>query len=235
MVKILLVEDDPNLGFLVQDNLEREGYEIFLCADGAAGLRAFRQQTFDLCILDVMLPVLDGFFVARKIRQENTNVPLIFLTAKSQSADRILGLTIGADDYLTKPFQLEELKLRIRAILKRVPGAQVVPSVKPNVFTFGRCTLDYANLLLSVKGENLTLTQKEAGVLQLFCQNMNKLVKRDYILKTIWEDEGYFVGRSLDVFISKLRKYLKNDSSIRIVNIHGVGYKMEVVPVAAGL
>jgi len=228
MVKILLVEDDPNLGFLVQDSLERNGYETLLCADGAAGLRAFQEQNFDLCILDVMLPLLDGFFIAREIRKENTTVPIIFLTAKARPEDRILGLTIGADDYLTKPFQLEELKLRIKAILKRIPGISSSPITKPDVFSFGQSSLDYPNLLLTVKGKKLILTQKEADVLRLLGQSQHKLVKRDYILKTVWEDEGYFVGRSLDVFISKLRKYLKADSSIRIVNIHGVGYKMEV-------
>jgi len=228
MVNILLVEDDPNLGFLVQDSLERNGYNLQLYADGATGLQAFQQQNFDICILDVMLPVLDGFFVAQEIRKANTDVPIIFLTAKARPEDRILGLTIGADDYLTKPFQLEELKLRIKAILKRIPGANISVETSLNSFVFGQSTLDYPNLLLSVKRDNLTLTQKEANVLFLLCQNQNKLVKRDYILKTVWEDEGYFVGRSLDVFISKLRKYLKADTSIRIVNIHGVGYKMEV-------
>ena len=230
MVKILLVEDDPNLGFLVQDSLERNGYLTDVYTDGAAGLKAFQQQNFDLCILDVMLPVLDGFFVAREIRKENTAVPIIFLTAKARPEDRILGLTIGADDYLTKPFQLEELKLRIKAILKRIPGTNLSMVTNPNTYSFGQSTLDYPNLLLSVKSRNLTLTQKEADVLHLFCQHQNKLVKRDYILKTVWEDEGYFVGRSLDVFISNLRKYLKADAGIRIVNIHGVGYKMEVGP-----
>jgi len=230
MVKILLVEDDPNLGFLVQDSLERNGYLTDVYTDGAAGLKAFQQQNFDLCILDVMLPVLDGFFVAREIRKENTAVPIIFLTAKARPEDRILGLTIGADDYLTKPFQLEELKLRIKAILKRIPGTNLSMVTNPNTYSFGQSTLDYPNLLLSVKSRNLTLTQKEADVLHLLCQHQNKLVKRNYILKTVWEDDGYFVGRSLDVFISKLRKYLKADAGIRIVNIHGVGYKMEVGP-----
>ncbi|PIQ21324.1 MAG: DNA-binding response regulator [Cytophagales bacterium CG18_big_fil_WC_8_21_14_2_50_42_9] len=228
MVKILLVEDDPNLGFLVQDSLERNGYLTDVYTDGAAGLKAFQQQNFDLCILDVMLPIFDGFFVAQEIRKENTAVPIIFLTAKARPEDRILGLTIGADDYLTKPFQLEELKLRIKAILKRIPSINLSAITKPDTFSFGQSSLDYSNLLLTVKGNNLTLTQKEASVLRLLCQSQHKLIKRNYILKTVWEDEGYFVGRSLDVFISKLRKYLKADSSIRIVNIHGVGYKMEV-------
>jgi DNA-binding response OmpR family regulator len=229
MARILLVEDDDNLGFLVQDNLEAHGYRIHLCPDGAAGLKAFREQEFDLCILDVMLPVLDGFFVAREIRKQDAHIPLLFLTAKARQEDRILGFTIGADDYLTKPFSLQELKLRIQAILKRT---QTLPPAGPGsqLTAFGQSTLHYPNLRLTVKGLPQTLTQKEADVLRLLSLNQNNIVKRDTILKSIWEDNGYFVARSLDVFISRLRKYLKPDDSLQIVNIHGVGYKLEVAP-----
>lgn len=228
MTSILLVEDDENLGFLVQDNLETDGYRVHLCPDGAAGLQAFGEQDFDLCILDVMLPVLDGFFVAREIRKQDAQMPLLFLTAKARQEDRILGLTIGADDYLTKPFSMQELKLRVRAILKRsqTPPPAAGSGLQPIVF--GRSSLHYPNLQLTVKGASQTLTQKEADVLRLLSLSQNHIVKRDKILKSIWEDNGYFVARSLDVFISRLRKYLKPDDSLRIVNIHGVGYKLEV-------
>ncbi|PSR57332.1 DNA-binding response regulator [Adhaeribacter arboris] len=223
MVRILLVEDDENLGFLVQDNLESEGYAVQLCADGLTGLRVFGQQTFDLCILDVMLPVVDGFTLAQEIRKINTSVPLIFLTAKSQPDDRIHGLRLGADDYLTKPFRLEELNLRLKAILKRT----FISPIPNTIITFGQSRLDYPNLLLWVQNQKLQLTQKEADVLRMLCLQLNTIVKRELILKTIWEDNGYFVARSMDVFISKLRKYLRPDQSLRISTIHGVGYKLE--------
>jgi DNA-binding response OmpR family regulator len=229
MARILLVEDDDNLGFLVQDNLEANGYRIHLCRDGAAGLKAFREHGFDLCILDVMLPVLDGFFVAREIRKQDAHIPLLFLTAKARQEDRILGFTIGADDYLTKPFSIQELKLRIQAILKRTQTPPQPPAgFGSQLIVFGQSTLHYPNLQLAVKGLSQTLTQKEADVLRLLSLSQNNIVKRDTILKSIWEDNGYFVARSLDVFISRLRKYLKPDDRLRIVNIHGVGYKLEV-------
>ncbi|MDQ4138904.1 MAG: response regulator transcription factor [Bacteroidota bacterium] len=227
MVRILLVEDDENLGFLVQDNLENEGYTVHLCADGLTGLRVFEQQTFDLCILDVMLPILDGFTLAQEIRKKNADIPLIFLTAKAQPEDRIYGLRLGADDYLTKPFRLEELNLRLKAILKRTV-AQPISKPNPNTtISFGQSRLDYPNLLLWVQDRKQQLTQKEADVLRMLCLELNSLVKRELILKTIWEDNGYFVARSMDVFISKLRKYLRPDKSLRISTIHGVGYKLE--------
>lgn len=229
MASILLVEDDENLGFLVQDNLEAHGYLVHLCADGAAGLQAFNEKTFDLCILDVMLPVLDGFFVAREIRRQDSRLPLLFLTAKARQEDRILGFTIGADDYLTKPFSMQELQLRVQAILKRtlMPALPPAGSASP-LIAFGRSSLHYPNLKLTVNDQVQTLTQKEADVLRLLGINQDHIVKRDLILKSVWEDNGYFVARSLDVFISRLRKYLKSDDSLRIVNIHGVGYKLEV-------
>lgn len=233
MARILLVEDDENLGFLVQDNLESQGFTVHLCADGAAGWRAFQQHAFDVCILDVMLPLRDGFHLATDIRRQNAGVPLIFLTAKAQPEDRIHGLRLGADDYLTKPFRLEELTLRLRAILKRVT-APPVAFLPDQWLTFGGCRLDYPNLLLMVQGQARQLTQKEADVLRMLSQQLNNIVKRDVILKTVWEDNGYFVARSLDVFISKLRKYLRPDETVKITNVHGVGYKLTVTP-AAGL
>jgi len=228
MAAILLVEDDENLGFLVQDNLEAAGHTVQLCTDGASGLRASREQAFDLCILDVMLPVLDGFSVAQEIRRQHPGIPLMFLTAKARTEDRIYGLSLGADDYLTKPFSLQELSLRLKAILKRSMPPVIPPATQPQTVQFGHCVLDFPNQRLTVKGEPQTLTLKEAEVLYLLSLHQNNLVKRDTILKTIWEDNGYFVARSMDVFISKLRKYLKADESLRISNVHGVGYKLEV-------
>ncbi len=228
MAAILLVEDDANLAFLVQDNLEAGGYTVRLCTDGASGLRAFKEQAFDLCILDVMLPVLDGFSVAQEIRRQHPAIPLMFLTAKARTEDRIYGLSLGADDYLTKPFSLQELSLRLKAILKRSMPPAATPVAPPQTVQFGHCILDFPNQLLTVKGATQTLTLKEAEVLYLLSLHQNSLVKRDTILKTIWEDNGYFVARSMDVFISKIRKYLKADESLRIANVHGVGYKLEV-------
>ena len=230
MAVILLVEDDENLGFLVQDNLEAEGHTVRLCTDGASGLRTCSEQVFDLCILDVMLPVLDGFSVAQEIRRQNPDIPLMFLTAKARTEDRIYGLSLGADDYVTKPFSLQELSLRLKAILKRSMPPVMQPATQPQTVQFGQCVLDFPNQLLTVKGEPQTLTLKEAEVLYVLSLHQNNLVKRDTILKTIWEDNGYFVARSMDVFISKLRKYLKADERLRISNVHGVGYKLEVSP-----
>ncbi|QNF32490.1 response regulator transcription factor [Adhaeribacter swui] len=227
MMRLLLVEDDENLSFLVQDNLEQQGYKVHLCRDGFSGLQAFQQQTFNLCILDVMLPLLDGFTLAQEIRKLNEHIPFLFLTAKAQPEDRIYGLQLGADDYLTKPFRLEELNLRLKAILKRTTGAAVSKPVNNALLYFGKSHLDYPNLLLWVQGQKLQLTQKEADVLRMLGQQLNTIVKREVILKAVWEDNGYFVARSMDVFISKLRKYLRPDSTLKIATIHGVGYKLE--------
>ncbi len=227
MARILLVEDDENLSFLVQDNLEQEGYTVQLCRDGAIGLQVFLQQAFDLCILDVMLPVLDGFTLAQEIRKINSTVPILFLTAKSQPEDRIQGLRLGADDYLTKPFRLEELNLRLKAILKRTAAQPVPKPADNNIISFGQCRLDYDNLLLWVPGHKQQLTHKEADILRMLSVQRNTIVKREVILKAIWEDNGYFVARSMDVFISKLRKYLRPDETLKISTIHGVGYKLE--------
>ncbi len=228
MARILLVEDDPNLGFLVQESLEAKGYQVVLCEDGVSGLATYSKENPDLCILDVMLPQMDGFELAQEIRKMNSQTPIIFLTAKARQEDRIQGLTIGADDYLTKPFSLEELHLRLRAILKRVQHYhQASPIVQINQLHFGQSLLDLPNQLLTVKGISQTLTLKETEVLHLLAQHQNTIVKRDTILKAVWEDNGYFVARSMDVFISRLRKYLKPDESIRIASVHGVGYKLE--------
>lgn len=225
--RILLVEDDASLGFVIKDNLEINGFQVTLCADGDIAWQAFRQSAFDVCIVDVMLPKRDGFTLAQLIRQYDTMVPILFLTAKSMKEDKLAGFKAGGDDYITKPFSIEELLLRIEVFLKRsrYAGFQVVSS---SVFEIGSYTFDYKNLLLTCRGEKKYLTQKEADILQLFCLNPDVTLKREEILNKVWGDDDYFMGRSLDVFITKLRKYLKADQNIEIVNLHGVGFKLEV-------
>jgi len=224
---ILLVEDDPNMGFLVKDYLEMTGYQITLHTNGEAALAAFYKEKFHLCVLDVMLPQKDGFTLATDIRRLNTEVPILFLTAKDRKEDRIRGFRVGGDDYLTKPFSIEELALRIEAILKRI---HILPSnlTAQFILQFGQSTLDIANQKLLIQNSSKDLTYRETKLLQLFCRNQNKLLERDLILKAVWEDEGVLVGRSVDVFVSRLRKLLKEDETVKIVNVHGVGYRFEV-------
>ncbi len=222
--RILLVEDDKSMGYLLKDTLENYGFELTHYTDGQSAYSAFKLNAFDLCLLDVMMPVMDGFTLAKKIRKISETVPIVFLTAKALKEDRIEGFKIGADDYVTKPFSVEELALRIKAILKR---GVITPQLQPTL-SFSECTLDITNLTLVCNNELRQLTQKEADLLALFIRNQNVLMKRAFILNEVWKDDNYFVGRSLDVFISKLRKYLKDDSNIQIVNIHGAGYRFEV-------
>jgi DNA-binding response OmpR family regulator len=224
--KILLVEDDPSLGFVIKDNLSIRGFDVTLCADGEEGDRTFHQKNFDLCILDVMLPKKDGFAIAASIRESNKHVPIIFLTAKSMVEDKLAGFQTGADDYITKPFSLEELVCRIDVFLRR-SGAQASSNGK-SVFRVGKFQFDPSNLILRDQETEKTLTQKEAEVLKLLYQNRDRVMKREEILTQVWGDDDYFMGRSMDVFISKLRKYLKEDPSIQIVNYHGVGFRLEV-------
>ncbi len=222
---ILLVEDDENLGFVIKDNLEDEGYLVNLAKDGEEGFRLFHSQTYDLCLLDVMLPLKDGFSLAQDIRKANQDVPIIFLTARSLDEDKIKGFQSGADDYITKPFSVNELSYRIKAVLKRTKSAEVHDTQKDN-FVIGDFSFDFPNQTLSLKGAEQTLTKKEAEILKLLCLNKNQLVSRDMALKVIWGDNDYFKGRSMDVFITKLRKYLKDDPKVEIINIHGTGFKL---------
>ncbi|TAE00351.1 MAG: DNA-binding response regulator [Bacteroidetes bacterium] len=225
--KILLVEDDVNLGFVTQDNLEMHGYEIVLCQDGMSALQTFQKQTFDLCIFDVMLPKLDGFGLAEKIRAGNQQIPIIFLTAKSLKEDKIHGLKIGGDDYLTKPFSMEELTLKIDIFLKR-SKIYFVAENKQNNFSIGEYELDFLQLKLSHSESEQKLTLREAELLRFLAQNIDHVIKREDILIKIWGNDDYFLGRSLDVFISRLRKYLKQDSRIQIENVHSVGFKLSL-------
>jgi DNA-binding response OmpR family regulator len=224
--KILLVEDETNLGNLLKDYLAAKGFDASLATDGQEGFDVFSRQRFDICILDIMLPVKDGYTLAKEIRQANPNMPIIFLTAKSLPDDRIEGFKSGADDYLTKPFNMEELLLRIQAVLKR---SAAIPSMHTNetFFTLSRYTFDTQKQWLSLDGgEPQKLTSKESDLLRLLSLNLNKTLDRAFALKTIWGDDSYFNARSMDVYITKLRKYLKEDTKIEILNVHGKGFKM---------
>lgn len=227
-IKILLVEDDYNLGFVIQDQLKDVGYDVTLASDGVEGLKKFNEEHIHMCIFDVMMPKKDGFTLAQDIRKVNSEVPILFLTAKNQTEDKIEGFKAGGDDYLTKPFSTEEFLLRVKAILKRV--RLVDPDDIQTVFTLGSMTFDSENFVLkySDSSEDKKLTKKEAKILLLLVQNMNKVLPRDVVLNAVWGQDDYFVGRSLDVFITKLRKYLKADEKVAINNIHGVGFKLTI-------
>jgi len=219
---LLYVEDDESLSFVTRDNLELQGYEVTYCKDGQQAMQVIAEQSFDLCILDVMLPEVDGFALAKEIRRTDTHVPILFLTAKSLKEDRIFGLKLGADDYITKPFSIEELILRIEVFLRRSGVRQPIAAATTNI---GRYEFDYPNLALSCNGETNRLTQKEADLLKFLSENRNQVVKRSTILEQLWGEDDYFLGRSLDVFISRLRKYLRQDENIKIENIHSVGFR----------
>jgi len=225
--RILLVEDDANLSMVLKDYLEMLGYETVLRNDGEEGLEAFKENEFSLCILDVMMPKKDGFRLAKDIRAINADIPLIFLTAKTLKEDRIAGFKAGCDDYITKPFSTEELSLRIGAILKR-SEIQYRQKKIPDIFELGSIQFDHKNMLLIHEGKDYSLTRKESALLKLLAENKNQLVEREYALEKIWGSSDYFIGRSMDVFIAKLRKMLKIDPSIAITNVHGTGFKLEV-------
>jgi two-component system, OmpR family, response regulator VicR len=222
---LLYVEDDESLSFVTRDNLELQGYRVTYCETGRRAMETIRQDDFDLCILDVMLPDFDGYTIAEEIRKFNTQVPIIFLTAKSMKEDRIKGLRLGADDYITKPFSIEELILKIEIFLRR---SRVNSAPVPTYLTIGNYLLDHKNLTLKLGDKAKSLTQKEADLLKLFIENKNQVVKRSYILESLWGEDDYFLGRSLDVFISRLRKYLSEDERIKVENIHSVGFRMKL-------
>ena len=222
-VKILLCEDDENLGMLLREYLQTKGYDADLQPDGEAGYKAFTKNKYDLCVFDVMMPKKDGFALAADIRNINSEVPIIFLTAKSMKEDILQGFKLGADDYLSKPFSMEELLSRIESILRRVKGKKVKDVV---VFNIGGFVFDAQKQVLTYDGETKKLTTKESELLRLLASNANSILERNYALKSIWEDDNYFNARSMDVYITKLRKHLKEDDSIEIINIHGKGYKL---------
>lgn len=222
-LSILLCEDDENLGMLLREYLQAKGYSAELCPDGEVGYRAFLKSKFDVCVLDVMMPQKDGFTLAQEIRAANAEIPIIFLTAKTLKEDILEGFKIGADDYITKPFSMEELVFRIEAILRRVRGKK---SKESNFYKLGRFVFDTQKQLLTIDGVQTKLTTKESELLALLCAHANEILQRDFALKTIWIDDNYFNARSMDVYITKLRKHLKADDSIEIINIHGKGYKL---------
>ena len=221
--KILLCEDDENLGTLLCEYLIAKGFDATLCPDGEVGFREFQKDKYDICILDVMMPKKDGFSLAQDIRQINSQVPIVFLTAKTQKEDVLEGFDKGADDYITKPFSMEELVKRVEAILRRVRGKRNRESTK---YKIGRYTFDTQKQLLSIGDKQTKLTTKENELLALLCSHANEILQRDFALKTIWIDDNYFNARSMDVYITKLRKHLKDDDQIEIINIHGKGYKL---------
>jgi len=225
--KILLVEDDFNLGIVVQDFLTIEGYSVHLARDGKEGLKQFNKNSYDVCLLDVMLPEKDGYEIAEDIRKIDKEIPIIFLTAKSLPEDKVKGFKAGGDDYITKPFNNEEFLLRIKAILRRANNDEISDD-KDGIITVGNYTVDCNNLRLKIGEEDKKLTKRETAILKLLIENKNKVIERGLVLNLIWGDDNYFNGRSLDVFITKLRKYLKGDESITINNIHGVGFKLTV-------
>ena len=222
-LKILLCEDDENLGMLLREYLQAKGYATELCADGEAGYKAFLKTKFDICVLDVMMPKKDGFTLAKEIRNSNQDVPIIFLTAKTLKEDILEGFKIGADDYITKPFSMEELVFRIEAIIRRTKGKK---NKESTVYHIGQFTFDTQKQLLCLGDEQRKLTTKENELLALLCSHANEILQRDFALKTIWIDDNYFNARSMDVYITKLRKHLKDDPQIEIINIHGKGYKL---------
>jgi len=230
--QILLLEDDPNLGVIIKESLERRGFGVTLCVDGEEGLQAYRQSAFDLCLVDVMMPVRDGFSFAREVRRTGDDTPLIFLTARSLVEDRIAGFRIGCDDYVTKPFSMEELLLRIAAVLRRRRAAREagVPDSQPaaEIFPIGRYTFDYRRQILRRDAEERHLTDKESELLRLLCLHRDRVLERSLALREIWGEESYHCSRSMDVFISRLRKYLKDDQRIAIRVVHGRGFRLMV-------
>jgi DNA-binding response OmpR family regulator len=225
-INILLAEDDLNLGVLLVDYLETEGFAVKLCKDGEIALKAFQNQTFDMCLLDVMMPNMDGFTLAKKIKIKDKNIPIIFITAKSLKEDKLIGYDIGADDYITKPFDEEELLWKIKAVIRRVPESK--NEIKQEVISIGKYEFDFNNQSLTINGKTQRITEKESDILNYLSQHRNHVIKREAMLKELWGENDYFLGRSLDVFISKMRRYLKEDSTITIENVFGVGFIFNV-------
>ncbi len=224
--RILLAEDDLNLGVLLVDYLEAEGYDVKLCKDGELALKAFQGSPFDLCLLDVMMPKMDGFAVAKAIRRVDKAIPVIFITARSMKEDKLKGYDLGADDYITKPFDEEELLWKIRAVIRRIPENR---NEKPaEIIPLGRYTFDVHNQSLSIDGKTRRITEKEREILLYLTRHANRLIKRDDMVKDLWGRKDYFLGRSLDVFITKIRRYLNEDPALEIESVFGVGFIFHV-------
>jgi DNA-binding response OmpR family regulator len=223
-IRILLAEDDENLGILLKDYLQAKNFETDLLTDGEKAFKSFQKNLYDLCILDVMMPIKDGFTVAKEIRVINKDIPIMFLTAKSLKDDILSGFKLGADDYITKPFNMEELLFRIEAILRRTKAESKFSG--QTVYKLGKYTFDFQKQALSSEEQVHKLTTKESELLKMLCDNLNDVLERNYALKSIWEDDSYFNARSMDVYITKLRKYLKDEPSVEILNVHGKGFKL---------
>ncbi len=223
--KVLLAEDDTSLAFVIKDNLEEVGYEVVWCSDGEMAWQQFQKNSFDICLLDVMMPVKDGFTVAKKIRQKSDVVPVLFLTARSMEQDKLDGFKAGADDYITKPFSMQELLMRMDVFLRRTKKMHFE---KAQEFTLGRMRFSFADLKIHDGEKVIPLTQREADLLNFFCKHTNKVLKREEVLLSVWGKDDYFLGRSMDVFITKLRKHFKEDPSIILETIHGIGFRLNV-------
>ncbi|MEO6961616.1 MAG: response regulator transcription factor [Puia sp.] len=224
--KVLLAEDDLSLGYVIKDNLSDAGYDVVLCPDGQTAIDKFNKEGFDICLLDVMMPNKDGFAVAKKIRQQTDVVPILFITAKSLEEDRIHGFESGADDYIIKPFSMQELLLRMDVFLRRT---KKMHSERNQSFRIGEIHFSFDNLKLIINQTEHNLTQKEAELLQFLCEHPNRILKREEVLLNVWGKDDYFLGRSMDVFITKLRKYFKTDPSANIETIHGIGFRLNAV------
>lgn len=225
LIKLLLAEDDRNLGNILKNYLDAKGYTTSLCINGQEAIEIFNKNDFDFCILDIMMPVKDGFEVAKEIRMKDKKIPILFLTAKSLQEDKLKGFEVGADDYITKPFSMEELLMRMQAILRRTDDS-AKNITNENIFRIGNYTFDFNRQTLSIRDKEQKLTSKEAGLLQLLCSNANEVLDRSVALNKVWNDDSYFNARSMDVYIVKLRKYLKEDPSVELINVHGIGFKL---------
>lgn len=228
-IKILLAEDDRNLGTILRTYLEAKGFAPRLCVNGVEALEVFSKESFDFCVVDVMMPLKDGFALAKDIRKVDTQIPILFLTAKSLEEDKLKGFQAGGDDYLTKPFSMDELLARIEAILRRSVKSTEGKTDKGN-FAFGNFVFDYNHQNLHLNGVDQKLTSKEAELLKILCEHENQVVDRSFALNRIWQNDSYFNARSMDVYIAKIRKYLKDDPSVELINVHGIGFKLVTEP-----
>ena len=223
--KVLLAEDDRNLGNILRTYLDAKGYITRLFVNGQEAIDGFGKEPFDFCVVDVMMPIKDGFALAREIRKLDTQIPILFLTAKSLEEDKLKGFQAGGDDYLTKPFSMEELIARMEAILRRTVHTSST-GVAKGLFEIGNFVFDHNHQLLTINGTEQKLTSKEAELLKLLCEHVNQVVDRSFALNRIWQNDSYFNARSMDVYVAKLRKYLKADNSVELINVHGIGFKL---------
>lgn len=226
-IKVLLAEDDKNLGSVLTSYLNAKGFPTTLCINGQEAFDQFRKDKFDFCIVDVMMPIMDGFTLAKEIRQTDKKIPILFLTAKSMQEDKLKGFELGADDYLTKPFSMEELLMRMQAIVRRTTESKIMETNR-TFYEIGQFSFDYNRQILKMSTNEQKLTSKESELLKMLCDNINDVLDRSVALKKIWHDDSYFNARSMDVYVTKLRKYLKADQNIELINVHGVGFKLVI-------